>query len=115
MKPHETPDQNRLLQHALQQWTVDASLPPRFRENVWKRVSRADGAPSAGFWATLARLLAVVLPRPRVAFSYLALLLAVGVAGGALAAQIKTRRLQSELGLRYMQSIDPYLGHSSNP
>ncbi len=115
MKPNQTPENDESLRQVLHEWTVDASLPPRFQDGVWQRIARAEARPAPSPWSSLARLVEVVLPRPRFALSYVALLLALGVAGGSLAAQIRTRRMQTDLGQRYVQSIDPYLGHSSNP
>jgi hypothetical protein len=115
MKPSETTDDDQSLRHLLHRWTVDAPLPPRFQEGVWQRIARAEAQPAMNVWSSVARLVEVVLPRPRFAWSFVTLLLALGVAAGSLAAQIKTRRLQADLGMRYVQAIDPYLGNSSNP
>lgn len=115
MKPNQTPEDDGPLRQTLREWTVDAPLPPRFRDGVWQRIARAETRPAPGLWSSLSRLVEVVLPRPRFALTYVALLLAFGVAGGSLAAQIRTRRLQTDLGQRYVQSVDPYQGHSTNP
>ncbi len=103
------------LDAVLRQWNVEAELPPRFQEQVWQRIARAEarrGPDWAGAWA---RLIAVVLPRPGVAVSYVAALLLLGVTAGSLAAQIKSQHLQAALGLRYVQSLDPYRAGDSQP
>lgn len=89
---------------------MEASLPPRFQEQVWQRIARAEAKPAASPGAEFWRLLGVVLLRPRFAFAYVAVLLAVGVAAGSWAAQVKASRIDSDLSLRYVQSIDPYRG-----
>jgi len=61
------------------------------------------------------RLLEVVLPTPKVAYCYLAVLLAFGLVAGAWAAQQHNHRLESALGSRYLQSIDPLQTASLNP
>ena len=50
----------------------------------------------------------VVLPQPKVAYSYIAALLVLGVAGGSWAAQKQNDRLDALLGSRYLQTINPY-------
>jgi hypothetical protein len=42
------------------------------------------------------------------AYSYAAVLLAFGIAAGSLTAQMKSNRLESDLGHKYLLSIDPY-------
>jgi|WetSurMetagenome_2_1015567.scaffolds.fasta_scaffold1062390_1 hypothetical protein len=114
MSQNQTPEDDPSLRRLLHQWKVDAPLPPRFQEGVWQRIARAEAPPATSLWSSVARLVAIVLPRPKFALSYITLLLAVGVVAGSLAAQMRTRRMQTNLGLRYVQSIDPYLGHGSN-
>jgi hypothetical protein len=115
MKPNQTSGDDPSLSRLLHEWTVDRPLPPRFQEQVWQRVSRTETQPRPGWWASLARLLEARLPRPAVAGSYLALLLAVGVATGTWAAQIKASHLQADLRQRYVQSVDPFRGPVSPP
>ncbi len=108
MNADRNPQKDETLGRLLRQWTVDAWLPPRFQEQVWQRIAksetRAQAASSAGLW----RLIEAILPRPRFAYAHLAVLLVTGGAAGSFAAQIKTSRLDSELSMRYVQSIDPY-------
>ncbi len=112
MKPCQTPEDDEHLDRLLGQWTVDAGLPPRFQEQVWKRIERAEAQPAPTPWAPLSRWLEGVLPRPKFAFSYVAILVAVGVLAGSLAAQARTSRLESDLSLRYVRALDPYhAGH----
>ena len=115
MKPNQKPDNDERLRGVLREWVVDAPLPPRFQEQVWQRITRAETppAPTPGAW--LWRLVEGVLPRPGFAFAYLSVLLVFGLAAGAVAAQIKTSRLNSELSLRYVQSVDPYRADPSSP
>jgi hypothetical protein len=113
MKPIQTPEGDNALGQLLRQWTPDAPLAPRFQEQVWQRIARAEARPGPTLRASLSRWLEVVLPRPRFAFAYVLILLTLGVAGGSLAAQLKTSRLETGLGLRYVQSLDPYQGAPS--
>jgi hypothetical protein len=106
MKPNQ-PENDEPLRQALRQWTVDTPLPPRFQEEVWRRIARAEAMPQTTFWTRLFGLAQMALPR-KLAYSYAAILLLLGVVGGAWAAQRETNRLDTVLGSRYVQSIDPY-------
>jgi hypothetical protein len=63
----------------------------------------------------LARLVEVVLPRPKVAFAYVAVLLILGVTAGSVTAQIKSSQLDATLKARYVQAVDPYRADSPQP
>jgi hypothetical protein len=106
------PDTNPELDAALQRWVVDEPLPPRFQEQVWHRIARLEAPPEPRF---LARLLEVILPRPKVALSYLAALLAIGIATGSITAQIKASQLNADLSARYVQTLDPYRAGTPHP
>ncbi len=106
MNENRNPDE--ALDVLLRQWSVAEHLPPRFQEKVWRRIAQAEEHTQPTTVSRLLRLLEVVLPRPKVALVYMALFLALGVATGTLTAEAKSNRVESELGLRYVQSIDPY-------
>ena len=115
MRPNQDPESDERLRAVLRSWVVDTALPPRFQEQVWRRIERADLQPASPFWAGFFRLVEVALPRPKVAFAYVSVLLTVGVTAGAWAAQVKTTHTQADLGLRYVQSIDPYKAVGPTP
>ena len=115
MKPNQRPDNDEPLRDVLREWGVDAPLPPRFQDQVWQRIARADVRSESPFWVKLVRLLEVVLPRPKVAFSYVTALLVLGVAAGSGMAQIKGSRLEATLSTHYVQSVDPYRAETSQP
>jgi len=115
MKPSQTHDDDQSLRRVLRHWTVDTPLPPRFQEQVWRRIARAETQPVPSPWAWLSRWVEGLLPRPKFAFSYVAALLVLGVAAGSLAAQATTRRLNADLGMRYVQSLDPFHADASHP
>ncbi len=115
MNMNEGPEADDALRKVLGQWTVDVPLPPRFQETVWQRIAKADPKPEPAVWTGLWRLIEVVLPRPKFAFAYLAVLLASGVTAGSWAAHTKSSRLDSELSMRYVQSINPYRADASRP
>ena len=109
MKPNHQLEDDQ-LREVLREWTVDTPLPPRFQEQVWRRIAKAEAKPQSAkrLWSWLLHLAEVNLPRPKFAYSYVAILLLLGVVGGAWAAQRETNRLDTALGSRYVQSIDPY-------
>ncbi len=115
MKWNQDPERDERLRALLRSWVVDIPLPPRFQERVWQRIERADLQRESPFWAGLLRLVEVALPRPKVAFAYVTVLLALGITAGAWAVQAKTSRTDAALGLRYVQSVDPYKAPASNP
>jgi hypothetical protein len=115
MTPNQNPDSDERLRKVLREWVVDAPLPPRFQEQVWKRIARAEAPSESFFWTGLARLVEVVLPRPKVAFSYVAALLVLGVTAGSVTAQIKSSQLDATLKARYVQAVDPFRVASPQP
>lgn len=108
MKSNSNPENEDRLSKALQEWVVDPPLPPRFQEQVWNRIARAEAKAKVTFWSGLIGLVKATLDRPKVAYSYAAVLLAFGVAAGSWTAQVKSSRWETDLGQRYLQSINPY-------
>ncbi len=116
MKPNEQSENNdERLGSVLRQWVVDTPLPPRFREQVWKRIARAEVRPTPRFWVAAAAWFERALPRPKVALSYVAALIVLGVTAGSVTAQVKSSQLNAALGERYVQSIDPYRAEMPQP
>lgn len=109
MQSNPDPQRNDLsFDKVLKLWTVDDSLPPRFRDQVWRRIARAETRPALGFGVWLGDLIAVVLPQPKVACGYLTVLLILGLVVGSWAGQRQTSRLDAVLGVHYVQSVDPF-------
>jgi hypothetical protein len=98
------------LRALLREWKPEASLPPHFQDQVWRRIERAEAAPgpSLTFASAFANWIANRLPRPALATAYVTLLLVIGAGAGWSQAQSKTARITSELSARYAQSVDPY-------
>ena len=115
MKPIQTPDKDEHLRAVLRGWVVDAPLPPRFQDRVWQQIARAEARPVSGFWVRLTRLVEVALPRPKIALSYVATLLVLGVAAGSVTAQVRSSHVNADLSARYVQSLDPYRADTSQP
>jgi hypothetical protein len=115
MKTEHQIDPDEPLLRALRKWEVSEPLPPRFREQVWQRIARAEMPSQEMVWARLSRLIEAALPRPRFAIPYLAALLLLGVVAGSWAAQIRTSRLDATLSSRYLQSLDPFASVTTPP
>lgn len=107
---NENPNSDAPLRQVLKEWKVGAALPPRFRDQVWRRIARAETAslPSFSLAAMFEKWIATVLPRPALATAYLTLLLALGAGMGWSEARRETSRVSHELGVRYARTIDPY-------
>ena len=77
------------------------SLPPRFQENVWRRIEAADAPAHSESWLDA---LAVLILRPRFAFAAAAVLL---VAGGLLGAQEGSQTARHDAQARYVAYVAP--------
>src|SRR5215813_11876654 len=104
----EEPPNEQTQNQLLREWRLERSLPPGFRENVWQRIAQAESQPEISLPVLLRGWLEGLLPAPKLAYSYAVVLLALGIAAGAWAAQAQNSRAELSLGERYLQSIDPY-------
>lgn len=96
------------LRKLLKESRREVPLPPRFQENVWKRIERAQVPVAPSVWAGIGHWIGTVLPRPALATSYVAVLLTIGVTAGWAQARQETARVKGELGERYVRVLDPY-------
>ncbi len=94
------------LSRVLREWKVKTPLPPRFQEQVWRRLEhREEQAP---VWVLLARRIGAALARPSLAVSYVSVLLIAGLAAGYWQARITRAHVEENMGTRYVQMMDPY-------
>jgi hypothetical protein len=100
-------DNQAELQRALQEWRVTTPLPPRFQEQVWKRIERAE-VPRVSLADVLRTRLTAWFAQPAFAVAYVGVLIVAGLALGFKQAQDKTEKWDRQLEARYVQSIDPY-------
>ena len=94
MKP-ENLSEDKPLAQALRSWQIEAPLPPRFTEGVWKKIEHAAPASTTTLWNLLRIRIAETFARPSLAVCYVASLLLIGLAAALLSAQ-------------YVQTVDPY-------
>lgn len=95
------------ISQLLHEWKIESTLPPRFSEQVWRRIASEENA-ATGFLQGLRLSLSRLVSRPTVAFSYLVVLLLIGSAAGLWQAQAKSQRAEETLSVRYVQMLDPY-------
>jgi hypothetical protein len=89
------------LRALLQSSRVSPSLPPRFQENVWRRIAEAEAPVKSPSWLDA---LAALMLRPRFAYATLAVLLVAGaLLGGREGNQIARQDAQA----RYVATVAP--------
>jgi hypothetical protein len=101
-------DKDEPLRSLLQQSRADKPLPPRFREQVWRRIEKDNCQLRDSLALAVSAWLVQVFSQRAVATAYLTVLIATGITAGYLQVQQRQERVDNELGARYVQSIDPY-------
>jgi hypothetical protein len=91
------------LSSLLRESRVTPSLPPRFQENVWRRIEGAEPESSPGSLAGLEALLAWVL-RPRLAFAAVAALIFLGA---FLGVREGTQTARQDARAQYLSAVAP--------
>ncbi|MBI2924254.1 MAG: hypothetical protein HYY24_00950 [Verrucomicrobia bacterium] len=110
MEPLKSTGNDPALSQLLGEWRVNASLPPRFREQVWQRITRSEQARTARRWLALREWLEGALRRPAFAASYVAVLLVAGLVAGYAQARAEKSRAENAWRTRYVQTVDPFQG-----
>ena len=99
------------LHELLKSWHVDASLPPRFRENVWRKIARETASNPSRWrsgWNEFVSGCAAVLQRPAGAIAYLLTLMVVGTGLGYWQAERYSGHREATWRAAYVQSVNPY-------
>ena len=99
--------ENDPVRKLLGQWKVADPLPPRFKEQVWRRIEQRETPGTASAWELWQRWLESVFAKKAVALAYVTVLLVAGLMAGYVNGQAHERRGHAQLGARYVQSIDP--------
>lgn len=108
MKPNQPSENDLPLGNVLAQWKVESTLPPGFRDQVWRRIAVSEARRSESGLAALLRWIDSAFYRPRFALSYLTVLLFIGLGAGYWQAQDKTAHSEAKWRALYVQSVDPY-------
>ena len=104
--------QNGDVDRMLKDWSVDAELPEGFSNKVWNRIASEESQLSPA--AALKQLLQAaesLLRMPAFAAAFVAVFLVVGGGIGWLHADQKNAEYHQGLGMKYVQTIDPYHLH----
>ena len=96
------------LRQVLHQWKVDAPLPPRFQDQVWRRIERTEAEVQIPAWVLLWQRLSAALARPTLAVSYVTILLLTGLLAGYLQVRVTRAQADENMGARYVQLVDPF-------
>ncbi len=97
------------LKDVLRTWSVQTPLPPRFQENVWRRIEAAERQQQASTpWALFLSWLSQAVARPAVAVAYVTVLAVIGVTFGLKQVQTRSADFGNRLEQRYVQAVDPF-------
>jgi hypothetical protein len=107
MKPKNSSPDDRQFDQLLHEWKVGSTLPPRFDEQVWRRIA-AEETPASNPANLLGNWITRLVTRTSFAFSYATILLLAGLLAGLWQARETSHRTSETLSARYVQMIDPY-------
>ena len=89
------------LSALLRESRLSPSLPPRFQENVWRRIENAEAPVKTESWLDA---LAALILRPKFAFTTAAVLLFAGV---LLGTHDGTQSARHDAQARYLAAVAP--------
>jgi hypothetical protein len=101
-KENFNPDDAK-LSSLLRESRVAPSLPPRFQENVWRRIAETETSAASDSPTWLDALIALVL-RPRLAFAAVAVLV---LAGALIGVRDGSQLAQRDAQARYLAAVAP--------
>lgn len=96
------------LDSLLKTWKLDDGPHPGFGSSVWRRIEGRRRPTLTGLWNEWLDTLLAGLARPSMAVACVALLLTLGAAGGWVQARQERDRISETVGVRYVQTVDPY-------
>ena len=85
----------------LREGRMSPSLPPRFQENVWRRIEDSEAPAKSESWLDA---LAALILRPRFAFAAAAVMLTAGILAGTLDGRQVARH---DAKMTYVASVAP--------
>ncbi len=104
MKPTDLEPDDARLGALLRECRLSPSLPPRFQENVWCRIEKADATTNVNWLDVLAGWLL----RPRLAFAIAAVLVLTGLGLGWNKGE---RLARNDAQARYLSAVAPNALH----
>lgn len=100
MRPNEQAPDDAQMSSLLRQARPSPDLPPRFQENVWRRLEDAEASAPVSWLDALANFIL----RPRFALAAAAALLLAGVLAGTLEGRQMAHR---DAQMNYVASVAP--------
>ena len=104
----KTEPNDELLDRSLHEWRVTAALPPRFQEQVWRRIAQEEAGDKVSLGLLVRNTLERLFARRAWAASYLAVALFSGMALSYWQVRSESASFDAGLSQRYVQSLDPY-------
>jgi hypothetical protein len=101
MKENDPTSEDRQLSGLLRAARVSPGLPPRFQQNVWRRIEDAEAPAKSASWL---EALANLILRPRFAMSVAAVVLLAGVLAGTVEGRQAARH---DAQMTYLASVAP--------
>lgn len=109
MKPNRPATGKDPLENLLLEWRVETNLPPRFEEQVWRRIAIEEARQlETGGWHRFRSVLEMLFLRPAFAGACVFALVLTGLAAGWWQGNREVARLDDSLGQRYVQSVAPF-------
>lgn len=109
MKPNRPSEGKDPLANLLQEWRVETDLPPRFEEQVWRRIAVEEARQlETGWWHRFRSVMEMLFLRPALASAWVLALVLAGLAAGWWQGNREVARLDDSLGQRYVQSVAPF-------
>ena len=105
MKEKQLPPEAAQISALLRPARVSPQLPPRFQQNVWRRIEDAEAPTKSESWLDA---LANLILRPRFALATAAVLLLAGVFAGTLEGRQVARH---DAQMNYLASVAPHSTH----
>ena len=102
MKEKHLNPEGATLTALLRESRVSPGLPPRFPQNVWRRIEDAEAPAQPALWLDA---LAALMLRPRFALAATAVLMLAGVLAGTLEGRQDARR---EAQMNYLAVVAPH-------
>ncbi|NOS69394.1 MAG: hypothetical protein HOP33_05615 [Verrucomicrobia bacterium] len=108
MKENDLNQNDAALSTLLRQARPASSLPPRFQENVWRRIERAEEPKTAPARTGWLDALATWILRPQLAFAVAAVLVLMGMGLGWNSGE---RLARNDAQARYLSAVAPNALH----
>jgi hypothetical protein len=108
MKEPLSSSEETKLRELLRRARPTAELPPRFQENVWRRIEKAESARAIAPASGWVNVVAGWLVRPRLAFATATMLVLIGV---GLGLNNGAQQARAEAQARYVAAVAPNALH----